>query len=108
MRGLLGITVTTNSLSTAYDSQTGTLVRKEEIMVYEVSMGGLGESILKENDIIKSITIGNKTTEITRQYHLIDAMLDVREGDTVTLLIVRNGEEMTVSTTITNDCLTAY
>ena len=108
MRGILGITVTTNSLSTAYDSESGTFVRNEEIMVYEVSAGGLGEAILKANDIIKSITIGNKTVEITRQYHLIDAMLDVRVGDTVSLVIVRDGAEMTVSTTITEDCLAAY
>ena len=83
-------------------------IRNEEIMVYEVSAGGLGESILKESDIIKSITIAEKTTEITRQYHLIDSMLDVRKGDTVSLLIVRDGVELTVSTIITNDCLTAY
>ena len=46
-------------------------IRNEEIMVYEVSAGGLGESILKGSDIIKSITIAEKTTEISRQYHLI-------------------------------------
>ena len=108
MRGLLGITVSTKSLSTAYDSQTGLFIRNEEIMVYEVNEGGLGESILKKNDVIKAITIGNKTTEVTRQYHLIDSMLDVREGDTVSLLVVRNGTEITVSVTITADCLTAY
>ena len=108
MRGLLGITVITSSLSTAYDSQTGTFICNEEVMVYEVSTGGLGESILKENDIVKAVTIGDKTIEVTRQYHLIDSMLDVREGDAVSLLIVRNGTEMTVSITITKDCLTAY
>ena len=108
MRGLLGITVTTNALSTSYDSESGTFVKKEEIMVYEVSAGGLGEEILKANDIIKSITIGEKTVDITRQYYLIDAMLDVRVGDTVSLVIVRDGAEMTVSTTITEESLMAY
>ena len=108
MRGLLGITVTTNGLSTSYDSENGALVKNEEIMVYEVSAGGLGEDILKVNDVIKSIIIGEKTVVITRQYHLIDAMLDVRAGDTVSLLIVRDGAEMTVSTTITEDNLAAY
>ncbi len=108
MRGLLGITVTTNSLSTAYDSESGRFVRCEGIMVYEVSSGGLGEAILKADDIIKSITIGEKTVSVTRQYHLIDAMLDVRVGDTVSLVIMRDGVEMTVSTVITEDCLVAY
>ena len=108
MRGLLGITVTTGDLSTSYDGESGRFVKNEEITVYEVSAGGLGEEILKANDVIKSITVGEKTVVITRQYHLIDAMLDVRVGDTVSLVIVRDGEKMTVSTTITEDSLTAY
>ena len=39
---------------------------------------------------------------------LIDAMLYVREGDTVTLLIARDGKEMSKKVTITKDCLEAY
>ena len=108
MRGLLGITVTTNALSTKFNTETGVLERYEEIIVYEVNKGGLGEAILKAGDILKTITLGERKVEITRQYHLIDAMLDVRVGDTVYMEIIRNGEEMTVSTVITEDCLVAY
>ena len=108
MRGLLGITVTTNALSTKFNTETGVLERYEEIVVYEVSKGGLGEAILKAGDILKTITLGERKVEITRQYHLIDAMLDVRVGDTVYMEIIRNGEEMTVSTVITEGCLVAY
>ncbi len=108
MRGLLGITVQTTGYSTAYDAESGLLVRREEISVYEVTAGGLGEDILKADDVVKSITVGEKTVTVTRQHHLIDAMLDVRVGDTVTLSIVRDGQEMTVSTAITEDCLAAY
>ncbi len=108
MRGLLGITIQTTGYSTAYDTESGLLVRSEEISVYEVTAGGLGEDILKADDIVKSITIGETTIAVTRQHHLIDAMLDVRVGDTVTLSIVRDGQEMTVSTIITEDCLAAY
>ncbi len=108
MRGLLGITVQVSEYDTYYDTETGLLVRKEEISVYEVSEGGLGEAILKAGDIVKSITIGETTISITRQHHLIDAMLDVRVGNMVSLVIVRNGTEKTVSTTITEDSLSAY
>ncbi len=87
---------------------TGLLVRTEEVSVYEVTEGGLGEAILQAGDVVKSITIGENTITITRQHHLIDAMLDVRVGDTVSLVIVRDGAEMTVSTTITEDSLSAY
>lgn len=45
---------------------------------------------------------------ITRQYHIIDMMLDVRVGDTVVLEILRSGETSTVQISITEACLTAY
>ena len=108
MRGMLGITVTTTGLSTAYDTETGRLLRTEEITVYEVTPGGLGEDILQAGDVICSISVGDRTVEVTRQYHLTDAMLDVRVGDTVSLRIVRDGDEMTVSTVMTEECLAAY
>ena len=108
MRGILGITVTTTALNTVYDVETGLFSKWEEVSVYEVSDGGIAKGILQVGDVIKAITIGNKTVTITRQYHLIDAMLDVRVGDTVTLSIIRNGVEKTVSTTITEGCLVAY
>ena len=108
MRGLLGITVTTTAQTTVYDTETGFLVRKEEVSVHEVTSGGLGEEILKAGDVIKSITLGEKTVEVYRQHHLIDAMLDVRVGDTVSITVVRDGTETTVSTVITESCLAAY
>ncbi len=108
MRGLLGISIQTTGYSTAYDSDTGLLTRVEEISVYEVTEGGLGEGILQAGDVIRAIKIGERTVTVTRQHHLIDAMLDVRVKDTVTISIVRDGQEMTVSTTITEESLTAY
>jgi serine protease Do len=108
MTGLLGITVTTTALNTNYDTETGLFSKCEEVSVYEVSDGGIAKGILEQGDVIKAITIGNKTVTVTRQYHLIDAMLDVRVGDKVSLTIIRNGVEKTVSTTITEACLAAY
>ncbi len=108
MRVLLGITIKTGDYDTYYDTETGLFVRTEEITVHEVSADSLGEDILKVGDIVKSITIGERTVQITRQHHLIDAMLDVRAGDTVSLVIVRDGADMTVSTVITEGVLVAY
>ena len=76
--------------------------------VYEVSSGSFADGILQAGDILVSATVGDSTTEITRQYHIIDMMLDVRVGDVVTLKILRAGEEKTVSITITEDCLMEY
>ncbi len=108
MRGMLGVTIEVSDRDTYYDTETGLIERIEEISVYEVTAGGLGETILQAGDIIKSITVGERTASVTRQHHLIDAMLDVRVGDTVSLVIIRDGAEMTVSTVITDDCISAY
>ena len=108
MRGILGLTVTTDSITTRYDPESGMIIRNENVIVQEISSSGLAEDILKVNDIVKSISIGDKTVSVTRRHHLIDAMLDVRVGDTVSMTVIRDGEEITVSTVITEDCLTAY
>ena len=108
MRGILGITVETTACSTEYDTETGLIVKRETVGVYAVNAGGLGDGMLKVGDTVKAITVGERTVTVTRQYHLIDAMLDVRVGDSVSMVIIRDGEEMTVNTTITEDCLTAY
>lgn len=108
MRGILGITIEVSACSAEYDIETGLLIRCEEIRVCEVTPGSLGEDIFKEGDIVKSVTIGDRTVTVTRQHHLTDAMLDVRAGDTVSIVIVRDGVEQTVTATITEDCLAAY
>jgi len=107
-RALLGITVSTSDSKAVYDSATGIMTIKETVSVYEVSSGSLADGILQAEDVLVSATVNGNTTEITRQYHIIDMMLDVRAGDVVTLKILRGGEEMTVSITITEGCLTAY
>lgn len=108
MRGILGIGVRASELYTRYDTETGHLVKMEKVIVDSVSDGGLGASILQKNDVVKSITIGGKTVEVTRTYHLIDAMLDARVGETVYFTIERGGQEKTVSAIITISCLVAY
>ena len=108
MRGLLGITLKTVALSTAYNTETGSIVRTETVAISQVSAGGLADGILKANDVVKSITVGDRTVKIERSYQLIDAMLDVRVGDKVTIVIERSGVEMSVETVITDACLAAY
>lgn len=103
-----GSSVEVSACSAEYDIETGLLIRCEEIRVCEVTPGSLGEDIFKEGDIIKSVTIGDRTVTVTRQHHLTDAMLDVRAGDTVSIVIVRDGVEQTVTAAITEDCLAAY
>ena len=107
-RALFGITVRASDSKATYHSETGSFTIEETVCVYEVSSGSLADGILQVEDILVSATVNGNTTEITRQYHIIDMMLDVRPGDVVTFKILRGGEEMTVSITITEECLTAY
>ena len=107
-RAFLGITVSALDSKAVYDSTTGLISIKETVSVYEVSSGSLADGVLQAGDVLVSANINGNTTEITRQYHIIDMMLDVRVGDVVTLHILREGEEKTVSITITEGCLTEY
>lgn len=107
-RALLGITVSASDSKAVYNSETGYISIEEKISVYEVSEGSLADGLLLPGDVLASVTLGGNTTQITRQYHVIDMMLDVRVGDTVTFNIIRDGAENTVSITITEDCLTEY
>ena len=107
-RALLGITVTTSDSKAIYDSETGKIYIEETVSVYEVSESSLANGVLMEGDVLVSATLNGNTTEVTRQYHIIDMMLNVRAGDTVIMNILRDGAEMTVSIQITEDCLAAY
>lgn len=107
-RALLGITVTSTDSKAVYDAESGYLGIKETVAVYEVASGSLASDALMADDVLISATIGSKTIQITRQYHIIDMMLDVRAGDTVELTVLRGGEEKTVSIKITEGCLTEY
>ena len=91
-----------------YDSQTGRFEIKETVSVYEVNDNSLSDGVLKVGDVLQSVVLREEITEITRQHHVIDMMLDVRVGDIVTFNILRDGEEKSVSITITENCLTEY
>ena len=108
MRAMLGLTVTVGELYSVYDEETGIIKQAEQVIAMETTEGALADGVFKSEDIIKSITIGDKTVKVTRRHHLIDTMLDARVGDKVYFNIIRGGKEKTVSITITEDCLTAY
>ena len=107
-RAMLDITVSTSDSKAVYNGATGMLVIQETVSVHEVSDDSIANGVLQEGDVLVSAVLNGETTNITRQYHIIDLMLDVRVGDTVTLNILRNGEEKAVSIVITEDCLTEY
>ena len=107
-RALIGITVNATDSKAVYDSQNGRIGIHETVSVYEVSKGSLADGVLQKGDVLLSATVNGEKTDITRQHHVIDMMLDIRVGDVVALEILRGNEKSTVQITITENCLTAY
>lgn len=106
IKPMLGITITINSTK-AVTNADGRVVIEQEVYVTEVSSSGIANGIFKANDIIKSVRINDGDAVIvTRQFHVIDHMLNARIGDTVYTVVVRNGVEMTLETVITASSMT--
>ena len=61
-----------------------------------------------KKDVLLNVSINGEKLEITRQYHIIDMMLDIREGDVLIFEILRDGEKMNVTISITEECLGEY
>lgn len=107
-RPLLGITVTISNSYAKYDQNTGFINVIETSIIYEVSESSIAYGKLLVNDIIKSITIGDKTIEVTRQFMLIDSLLNAKIGDIVTITVERDGKIVNNSFTITESMITSY
>ena len=105
---MIGVSLGISESKAVFDPASGTISITETVLVQEVNAGSLAEGVLQAGDMLISASLNGKTMKITRQYHMIDMMLDVRVGDTVMIEILRNGERMTVALTVTEDCLTAY
>ncbi len=108
LRPIIGITTGITELSTYYDENSGAIIRVETLIVSEVREGGLAEGILMAGDIIKSVSIGDISQNITRGYQLSEFMLSARIGATVSITVIRGETECTVEITITEDSIIEY
>ena len=103
LKATLGVMVYISSSSATLDEQSGLVSIKDEITVYSVEANGAADGKLLEGDIVKSVWIGERGIELDRQYQLIDFILNVREGDTLTTVVLRDGELVSVDIEITSD-----
>lgn len=104
---LLGVGVVSIGARTEL-TEEGAVVIREDVMVDSVTEGSLTDGILQTGDVIKSLTIRGVTYEATRSFVIVDAMLNARVGDTVSVTVERDGETMTKSFTVTEDDVTVY
>ena len=85
--------------------QNGKLTTVEEIVVSstEIAQQAAAYNKLRYGDKFISITIKGETCAITRLHHVNDQLLKVRKGDTVTIKVLRDNQEVDVQITYDND-----
>ena len=92
---LLGINVEIVELYTEYDKESGDLVRKERVKVRDgINEACAAYGILNGGDVINSIRIDGKEYEVTRMFHVVDAMLNARVNSQVVINVTRAGENL--------------
>ncbi len=104
----VGVTLEPESSYAKYDEANGKATIIEKVKVAEVGAGTVSDGKLKTGDIIKSVTVSGKKTDVTRMFTIIDALLDVREGDTVQIEVERAGKTEIVEIKFTEKDLTDY
>lgn len=100
----LGVGVATEESRSVYDETTGKLYQSEKVVVRSVDNGSAAiMGGLDVGDTFVSATIRGKTVQITRRYKLTNLLLDVRKGDTLTLVVSRSGKPVTLQVTFDRD-----
>ena len=100
---LFGITYTTENFSTEYNSTTGEIETFNQGVVKEVSANSLASKLnFKAGDIFKSVSIKRGSTStrytINQAHEFADLTLLLREGDALSITVIRNGVETTICT----------
>ena len=106
-RCMLGISITSENPSVVYDTETGKIFKREDVTISEITGTAL-KGKLQAGDVLKSITIDGRKIDITLRHHVVDSMLDAREGSTVVITFERGGQEQSVTVTTTASMIEAY
>lgn len=99
---VLGITVSGLDSKAVYDAAKQKSVVKENVTVKSVAAGTAAETAgFKEGDVITKVKLGGKEYETDRMYKLIDLVLLQHVGDEVEYTVLRDGEIVTITWTVT-------
>lgn len=112
-RAMMGIEIQLTDSSAYLNNETNLVEISETVTIATVS-GGLASGNLKVGDVITNIKVTDandnlkEDVDITRFYSVGDVMLAAREGDTVTVTVLRSGSdgELSFPMTITSSSLT--
>lgn len=96
---VVGIELVTASSGLVSDGK-GNLIIREEVKVSGLLENSLMTDKMQAGDIITAVTVDGVKTEVTRTYHITDAMLAANAGSTVTITATRDGTSFDATVTI--------
>lgn len=99
-KGLMGITVLVDKSSAVYNEELQMAQIVETVVIQAINKGSLAEGKLMVNDVLVSISHNGNETKITRNFFIVDYMLNVRPGDNFTITVIREGQTVSVELTI--------
>lgn len=102
---LIGISVFTTDTRAKYN-EDGTITLYDTVEIQSVTETSLAYGVLKAGDILHKIKLADQDEyTICRQFEMIDLLLNARVGDTVTITVLRNGEEVSFTGTFTEESI---
>ena len=104
-RVIMGINITNTNLRTEYDTETGKVRLYENALVDSLEKNAPVKDVIKVGDIINSITVDGVKYEVTRTFHVVDAMLNARATSKVSMNITRGNHSIDVEIPISESML---
>ena len=95
---VIGVTIQVVNSKAVYDPTTSSTRIYEDIQVQYVDTSSPLYGYLQVGDIIKSLTFDGKTYYATRNFVILDACIRGQLGMEFSMVVDRNGEEVTLST----------
>jgi serine protease Do len=96
----LGVSIKADSTGVAIDPNTGAATIVEVVKVEKLEENSTVTDLILAGDIITAITVDGVRHTVTRTHHVIDNMLTVRVGSTVTLTVTRGSSSLDVTVTV--------
>ncbi|MBQ7164045.1 MAG: trypsin-like peptidase domain-containing protein [Clostridia bacterium] len=102
-RYVVGVTIAIKNSYAYYDAILNDTRIVQEVEISSVTSGSSADGVLKAGDILKSFEYNGKVYKVDRLFSLTDVnALLYERGKTIKFTVERDGEEKTVSITLTN------
>ena len=94
----LGVTLSSSNSKYVYDASAGYGQVSEDVRIDSVVSASIAANAgAKVGDILRGVIINGEESEVTRTFNLDDIAITMREGDSVNLVVERDGGLVTLS-----------